>query len=494
MKKIGILLAFGLATTLVSCDLGIDPDTNIKGEEAITYEYVVGQRMGIYTSMKAITWGTTLSRADYQTDLFNETQMSGNNGGSFARWILYANDQDVNSIWGNYYGVITRINYAMGKIKECEEDDNGMHAPQLNLYMAEMYFFRAYALHQLALRFCEDYDPAKATTQLGVPIALEYNPDAQNPRGTLDKVYGRILEDLNTADEVLKSVQGEQNDTFLSAEAVIAFRAQLALQMHDYANASRYASSLYAKYPLETTVDGLDRMWHEDNSTETIFQLEVTPVSLASVGNMSSYHLASWSPSQNKFLCAPHAVLSGAVPPLYADNDLRKGLYINQETVTYQDNTYSGYLLNKFTGNRNFQTTKTVYTYRNMPKVFRIAEMYLIDAEAKYRSGGDAAEPLNTLRAARGLAPTNATGEDLFTEIKNERIRELIGEGHRLTDLKRWGEGFKVTNQGSLRGIVRPSRFSEIPAGYYMFVWPIPEEELSKNFNFGQQNPGYGGI
>lgn len=83
----------------------------------------------------------------------------------------------------------------------------------------------------------------------------------------------------------------------------------------------------------------------------------------------------------------------------------------------------------------------------NQPKPFRIAEMYLIATEANAKIGTAAAvkkgnDALNALKKARIEGWTDATydQEALLNEIMNERERELVGEGYRLMDLKRWGE------------------------------------------------------
>jgi hypothetical protein len=184
-------------------------------------------------------------------------------------------------------------------------------------------------------------------------------------------------------------------------------------------------------------------------------------------------------------------VLENWVKELYEAGDRRVGVYLANSRVFYNDKTFNGFLMTKFLGNKMFQTDKKIYVYKNMPKVFRIADMYLIDAEAKYRSDGDALTPLNALRESRGLsALESVTGDDLFTEIKNERVRETLGEGQRLTDLKRWNEGISRDYQTSLQSVLRGYIYN-IPAGTYMFVWPIPQLEMSNNPNIGTQNPGY---
>ncbi len=495
MKKLYFTLALAAASvSLTSCELDINPDTSLNGAEAADIEFVNGMRLGVYSSIKGLTSGGYLYYADYQTDLFNETLASGNRGGFFARLSLYDSDQDVNAMWNGYYSTVNDINYALKKLAELvEKDVDGVYADQTSLYKAELHFFRAYVMHQIALRFCDDYEPAKAAQQLGVPTPAEYNPDAQLPRGTLKATYDFILEDIKIAKAGLANVAGESDSIYLTADAVTAFQAQVALQMHDYTNASAYASSLYAAYPLATTAEAMEKMWREDISSETIFQPEVRSTSLGTVGSMYDYYSGTWSAADGVYICQPGYAPTQMVVSKFTADDIRTGIYVDASIVYRSGKLYDGFLMTKFLGNKALQTIKTTYVYRNMPKVFRVAEMYLIDAEAQYRLGGDAATPLNALRQARGLEATQATGEELFSAIKDERIREMLGEGHRLTDLKRWHDGYTRDFQASLGSSVLRGHYvgTPIPADFFMFTWPIPQEELSNNLNFGNQNTGY---
>jgi hypothetical protein len=76
----------------------------------------------------------------------------------------------------------------------------------------------------------------------------------------------------------------------------------------------------------------------------------------------------------------------------------------------------------------------------------RVAEMYLIWAEAAAKAANSPAAgvaPLQTLRTARnaGVVPASALTDMMAFEnfILDERMRELIVEGHRFFDLKRLG-------------------------------------------------------
>jgi hypothetical protein len=138
--------------------------------------------------------------------------------------------------------------------------------------------------------------------------------------------------------------------------------------------------------------------------------------------------------------------------------------------------------------------------YINKIKLFRIAEQYLIAAEAYAYSGDEekANEYLNKLLAAREIAHEELTlfGDDLKEAIKEERVKELIGEGFRFYDLKRYGQGFArgaaqnqalITNAGSTQ-----TELFSATASDFRWLWPVPQAEIDSNPQIAeQQNPGY---
>ncbi len=491
MKKIiNFMVMLGAVCGFTACDLEITPDTAIAGKDAAHLKYVSALRNGIYNNLTTVTSFSNLQNVEYYSDLFNETINSGNRGGNFSRWLVYANDQDIQTIWTSYYTVILQVNYALEKAALAIEQEPH-NAEELKLYMGEMYFVRAYVMDQLALRFCQDYDPALADTQLGVPCPTEYAPGSQLPRGTLAQVYTRITEDLKSAEELVKT-QGAQNSIYITVDAITALKAQIALQMHDYNNAISYASSLYAKYPLVNTREGLENMWIKGTSTETIMQLEVTRSSYNLIGDTRDYLAGSYQSATGTYLYNPGYVPEQWVCDLYSENDHRYGPYVGPANI--RNVTGDSRLMMKLIGLESLRSAPTSLNYYNMPVVYRVAEMYLIEAEAQYRKNGTASNSFNTLRTARGLQQTNATGDALFTEIQHEWAREFIGEGHRLFDLKRWGIGMKRDGQTTCISILAggPDVYQKsVPANDPKFVWPIPQYELQNNPNFGNQNEGY---
>jgi len=119
--------------------------------------------------------------------------------------------------------------------------------------------------------------------------------------------------------------------------------------------------------------------------------------------------------------------------------------------------------------------------------LFRIADVYLMYAEAALRGGGGdmgtAVNYVNLLRNRANATPVNAIDLDF---ILNERARELYWEGTRRTDLIRYGR-FTDGNYtwpwkgGVAEGTSTPS---------FRNLLPIPATDLNANPNL-TQNTGY---
>jgi hypothetical protein len=125
--------------------------------------------------------------------------------------------------------------------------------------------------------------------------------------------------------------------------------------------------------------------------------------------------------------------------------------------------------------------------------LFRLAEMYLIYAEAskKGASGANVAQAVNYINELRKRAYGNESGnitESELTEdfILAERARELYWEGHRRTDLIRFNRFVEGSYLWPFKGGVSTG----VALPNYRKLFPIPVSDLTANPGL-KQNPGY---
>lgn len=122
--------------------------------------------------------------------------------------------------------------------------------------------------------------------------------------------------------------------------------------------------------------------------------------------------------------------------------------------------------------------------------MFRLADAYLMYAEAVLRGGGGdralALDYVNRIRARAEAAPIT-DAQLTLNFILDERARELFWEGHRRTDLIRFNR-FTDSGVWAWKGGVSEGRTTEP----FRKLYPLPASELLANPNL-KQNPGYGG-
>ncbi|MBL7720692.1 MAG: RagB/SusD family nutrient uptake outer membrane protein, partial [Chitinophagaceae bacterium] len=122
--------------------------------------------------------------------------------------------------------------------------------------------------------------------------------------------------------------------------------------------------------------------------------------------------------------------------------------------------------------------------------LIRLAEMYLIYAESVLRggAGGDAATALgyiNALRTRAG-ATTISSGSLNLQFVLDERARELYWEGHRRTDLIRYG----LLTTGAYLWPWKGGVASGTAVDVKFNIFPVPVANLNSNRNL-TQNTGY---
>jgi hypothetical protein len=150
----------------------------------------------------------------------------------------------------------------------------------------------------------------------------------------------------------------------------------------------------------------------------------------------------------------------------------------------------NGYPAIKFR-NKNYSSSSapTSFSGTDFP-LFRLADAYLMYAECVVRgaSGGTISEALSYVNAVRtrSNAVPVATSDLTLNFILDERGRELNFEGHRRTDLIRFGKFTGGSYLWPWKGNTLEG--TSIPDTYNLF--PIPLSALQANTNL-TQNPGF---
>lgn len=509
MKKVNqILLATALLLTgsmTTSCDLDREPQQALDKDRALlSYTDAQAWQSGLKHRLRLSIGGYYTATQDIQADELTATLEFGNNYGAFADWSqLQAGTYETRDTYAGYYTTIKNANYVIEYLPRLLEPGSTVSADEqakLKVILGEAYFHRAYAYLNLAIRYGKSYVEASAATDLSVPLHLKYNFEAKPPRESNKVIYDQVLADLTAAATNLSTVAGVANTDNITIDAVKALRARTCLYMQKYAEALALANELTASptYALMSpSADNMSAMWYADGTAlkESIL---MPAVSFPEEENrtLSGVYLGA---NNQKSAFVPNFLPTKAVYDLFDATDTRKGVYFwAGETLIISGKNYTDLVLvGKWRGNAAYATTANarwgkVPDGRMRPKILRLAEQYLIAAEAAYRTGGDALTPLNALRASRGLAPVSVSGADLLREIKLERQRELAFEGFRLFDLKRWGDDVVRANpQTSAVGVPIVERLATVrhQAGNNKFTWPMPYQDIQVGGLV--QNPGY---
>lgn len=511
MKKIYLTLTVAAAALFTSCDMDLAPIGTIDDSKAIeTVTDLMKARNGIYEGLRGICTGGAVYYTDIQMDQFIGLTINGNQNGDFSHGSILSNNGSIQGMWASCYSNIADANYLLGHTEQVLENPELTEEEILEAkrYIAETKFARAYYYYYLFDHFCESYTAAKAEEPAkGLPLVTVFNPTgdlaAYPGRSTMAETFALIDKDLEEAYDGLKAYEeGAEYEIipmapYVNSYVVLAFQARLALLRQDWKTAVEKANLVIDSgiYTLANTTN-YAKMWSDDESTELIFRpiSTNTELGIGSIGGAyidGNPELAYYLPS-NTTLNLTYTNRT---------NDVRWGAFFKTRRLNANGTTYAAYAFNKYPGNTNLYTG-TSNNLMNMGKPFRLSETYLILAEAACEDGDieTANDALNTLRKNRIKKYKDETYEsanELRQHIRNERTTELLGEGFRMSDLRRWGLGFSRDGSYPLNSIVSEI-FVKIDTEVtyevndHRYVWPIPNREMENNPQLkGQQNLGY---
>lgn len=396
------------------------------------------------------------------------------------------------SFWGDHYQGIFRANYLLTKLSAVPMD-----AALIARYTAETKALRANYYFNLVRMF-------KNVPLILTPLSTsEFYTVLQ---ATPAAVYTQIEKDLNEAiADLPNTISAAEAGRFSkgSARALLGKvylydpagkKAQAAVELAAVngipGGTSQYGFKLLANY---------NDLWIVSNKFNTESVLEVAHTNASGTG-WGNWGQGTDEGNTTNVMCGPRSYAkiadpAPALPSGWSFNVITQGYYdiiktdprfgatvLDMKALVasgkatyiggYQD---TGYFLNKFIPRQSDVTTGTgelLLNYKQNSYVIRLADTYLMEAEALGGTGARAQALLDAVRARAGLASTPVS----LAAIKAERRLELGGEGHRFFDLVRWGD---ATAALASRGFVAGKNE----------VFPIPYKELQNTLIV--QNPGY---
>lgn len=150
-----------------------------------------------------------------------------------------------NGYWTQCYNAIAAANHAL---EAMEEQGNGI---EYQPYRGEALICRAYAHFMLVNLFAEHYDPATASTAMGIPYVTipEKVVFGDYKRNTIQQVYDAIEKDINEGYPLLKNDAFAKLKWHFNKAAAETFISRFYLYKGDWDNVIKYASRALGTNP-----------------------------------------------------------------------------------------------------------------------------------------------------------------------------------------------------------------------------------------------------
>lgn len=444
---------------------------------------------------------------DCGTDLLVVPQRGGDweDGGTWQRFhTLTWNDEDeyVTLVWNDCYSAISQINILIHQFESIEGFD-GTEA------IAELRALRAFYLWRLVDAF------GNIPIVTDFPLEDNFLPE----QSTRAEAYNFVVSELTEVIPLLSTETGIPMYGRMNYYAAKMLLAKLYLNAEVYTGTAQWAA---AEKEIDDVLAGpfsLTGAW-QDNfaadasaSTENIFAIPFDMVEARTfeihvftlhynIGDKwgligspwnglsaqeSLYNLLAEDPNDARLEGLVYGEQYDAAGVQYEDASYEKegsvvvdpdGPGINLTPVINEIRPnclrQAGARIAKFP----FIEGSTASTSNDYP-LMRLSDLLLMKAEVIWRQNGDndseALAYLNQVRVRSGAAEKTTLNAQTLID---ERARELFAEGHRRTDMIRFGV---YTDTRWEKPDVSPD---------YITLWPIPGRELELNSKL-KQNPGY---
>ena len=506
--KLGTLLLAGSLLTATSCQKDLldktNPNTLSTAQFWLTADDASKGVTACYSGVQQYacyghSWQFITARSDesYSQSPFVELAI-------FTRFIQANNNFFISSFaWNDYYRTIYRTNQVLNRVPNIQMD-----AALKARLLAETRFIRALMYFDMASFFGN------------IPLIItESTADTKVTQVTPDVVQAQVITDLLAAIPDLPVSYGSADLGRATKGAAQALLAKMYMQQHKYTEASALFTTIINSGQYALVPSYLDNFTEtNENNKESLFEVQYSGTVL-DVGQGQDNSRSSEGYDRPNFFG----------PPVYSFADVQPRQWL---TAAYTDSTIafapgstkkhqidprrdisiiSALNPDRFYGKtfaelgynpsqqywRKYLNDRTRTTPENFTsginfRVIRYADVLLLQAEALNELGqtAPAVALVKQVRDRVGIATPAAstfTQGSLRLYMRDERGRELAGEGQRWFDINRWG---LLDDQAGLNYLIaKDPDFNNFVLGKSKLL-PIPQNDIDLDPTI-KQNPGY---
>lgn len=452
-----LMLVLGLLLLLNSCEDFVDiepPKTQIIAETVFSNEASATSAItGIYSRMieRGFASGDIVSYTLFGGLSADELKSYSSNNIEFFDNSLTVDNGSVNSfLWQQPYEYI----YSANAVIEGLDNSSEVSEEVKQQLEGEAKFIRAFSFFYLTNLF----------GNIPLHLTTDYRVTSIAARTSQSQVYQQIITDLSEAQSLLTDDYITEERVRPNKSVATALLARVYLYTQDWANAETQASKVITNSGTYVLENDLNSVFLAESS-EAIWQLK--PVQPGFNTNEGRSFILTASP-----VIEQGVALSSVLMNAFEPGDNRFNSWVN----SFEDGADTFFYPFKY----KIEEGDPGVEYS---MVLRLAEQYLIRAEARAEQGNiaGAQADLNRIRNRAGLDNTMPNDQPgLLLAVEQERQVELFMEwGHRWLDLKR-------TNRADVVLETLKSPNWEATDTLY----PIPQREREHNPNI-TQNPGY---
>lgn len=490
MKIKTYILAFGIALTLPSCDdyLALNPLSVTTMENAYrTANDAEAALIGAYDSFaqEYYIWDNIIF-----SDVISDNHYAGGDNPE----IYAVDDLTINPTngrlfanWSQLYNAIAKANVVLDRVPLINDPKIDVGGRR-NQILGEASFLRAYHYFHLVTLW-------GGVPLITAPVSSTDPAETHIPRATVNEVYARIIADLEFAAENLPDQYGDDasiNKARATRGAANAMLAKAYAQKpdRDYTKVLDYANEVINSPAGYALLAQFDHLWDGNhyNNAESIMEVQFVGGTEANWGPQLVLPPSISGDTWRKFV-----VPSQDLVRAFDDEGdvVRKNASILFETAPWSDEFWSVEVGGSVPFAYKWKSAAG-WASTNRQYLLRLADIILLKAEALNELGRteEARDEVDRIRARVQLGPTPASDQaEMRLAIEKERRLELVQEGQRWNDLRRYGRAVEVMN--NLNEIdLRTNTRKNYNMTETKLLLPIPQSERNRNLQLGQ-NEGY---